>query len=143
MWSRHFELQISIVRDRIKAGEGRSSEQCMITTAKRDDVKRLPKEVFVGTSVLLFTFVNWIKLPFFCVDRSLVDLPVFAAEALITPATLMTSATFFPLVPLGVWLGVWMNRHFSEKIFVRVIYAILFGTGLQLICNFDLAAWFR
>jgi hypothetical protein len=27
------------VRDRIKAGEGRSSEQCMITTAKRDDVE--------------------------------------------------------------------------------------------------------
>lgn len=105
--------------------------------------QRLPKEVFVGTSVLVFTFVNWIKLPFFCLDRSLVDLPVFAAEALITPATLVTSAKFFPLVPLGVWVGVWMNRHFSEQIFVRVIYVILLGTGLQLICNFDLAAWFR
>ena len=26
--------------------------------------QRLPKEIFVGTSVLVFTFVNWIKLPF-------------------------------------------------------------------------------
>ena len=105
--------------------------------------QRLPKEMFVGTSVLLFSFVNWIKLPFFCVDRSLVDCPVFATHALITPATLGTSAKFFPLVPLGVWLGVWLNRRFSETIFVRVIHAILLLTGLQLIFNFDLAAPFR
>lgn len=105
--------------------------------------QRLPKEIFVGTNVLLFAWVNWIKLPFFCVDRSLVNLPVFASQALITPATLLTSAKFFPLVPLGVWLGVWLNRRFSEMVFVRVIYAILFLTGIQLICNFDLAAPFR
>ena len=105
--------------------------------------QRLPKETFVGTNILVFTFVNWIKLPFFCVDRSLVDLPVFASEALITPATLLMSAKFFPLVPLGVWLGVWLNRRFSEAGFVRMIYAILLVTGLQLLCNFDLAALFR
>jgi len=105
--------------------------------------QRLPKEIFVGTSVLLFTCVNWIKLPFFCIDRSLVDWPVFAPESLITPATLLTSAKFFPLVPLGVWLGVWLNRRISEKIFVKAIYTILLLTGLQLIFNFDLAAPFR
>jgi uncharacterized membrane protein YfcA len=105
--------------------------------------QRLPKEIFVGTSVLLFTCVNWIKLPFFCVDRSVVNLPVFAAHALITADTLLTSAKFFPLVPLGVWLGVWLNRRFSETIFVRVIYVILFLTGLQLIGNFNFAAWSR
>ena len=46
-------------------------------------------------------------------------------------------------MPLGVWLGVWLNRRFSETAFVRVIYVILFLTGLQLIGNFDLAAPFR
>lgn len=105
--------------------------------------QRMPKEIFMGTSVLLFTWVNWIKLPFFCVDRTLLDWPVFAPQALITPATLLVSAKFFPLVPLGVWLGVWLNRRFSETAFVRVIYAILLVTGLQLIGNFDLAAPFR
>ncbi|MDR3377471.1 MAG: sulfite exporter TauE/SafE family protein, partial [Verrucomicrobiae bacterium] len=105
--------------------------------------QRLPKEIFVGTSVLLFTCVNWIKLPFFCVDRAQVNLPFFADHALITPATLLTSAKFFPLVPLGVWLGVWLNRRFSETTFIRAIYLILLLTGLQLICNFDLAALFR
>jgi hypothetical protein len=77
------------------------------------------------------------------VDRSVVNLPLFAPEALITPATLLTSAKFSPLVPLGVWLGVWLNRRFSETVFVRVIYAILLLTGVQLIGNFDLAALFR
>lgn len=105
--------------------------------------QRLPKEIFVGTNVLLFTCVNWIKLPFFCVDRSLVDWPLFAPQALITPATLLISAKFFPLVPLGVWLGVWLNRRFSETVFARVIYTMLLLTGLQLIGNFDLGAWFR
>jgi len=105
--------------------------------------QRLSKEIFVGTNVLLFAWVNWIKLPFFCVDHSLVNLPVFASQALITPATLLTSAKFLPLVPMGVWLGVWLNRRFSETVFVRVIYAVLFITGLQLVFNFDLAAPFR
>ncbi len=105
--------------------------------------QRLSKEIFVGTNILIFTCVNWIKLPFFCLDRSVLDLPVFASQALITPATLLTSAKFFPLVPLGVWLGVWLNRRFSEMVFVRVIYVVLLITGLQLICNFDLAALFR
>ena len=105
--------------------------------------QRLPKEIYVGTSVLLFTCVNWIKLPFFCVDRSLVNLPVFAPQSLITRATLLTSAKFFLLVPLGVWLGVWLNRRVSERVFLKVIYATLLLTGLQLIFNFDLAALFR
>ena len=102
--------------------------------------QRLPKEIFVGTNVLLFTFVNWIKLPFFCIDRGWVNLPCFASESLITRATLLISLKFFPLVPVGVWLGAWLNRRFSEAGFVRVIYAILLVTGVQLICNFDLAA---
>jgi hypothetical protein len=105
--------------------------------------QRLPKEIFVGTSVLLFTCVNWIKLPFFCLDRSELNLPLLAPHALVTPDTLLTSAKFFPLVPLGVWLGVWLNRRVSEAAFLRVIYVILLLTGLQLICNFDLAAPFR
>jgi hypothetical protein len=77
------------------------------------------------------------------VDRTLVNWPVFASHSLITPATLWTSAKCFPLVPLGVWLGVWLNRRFSETVFVKAIYTILLLTGLQLIFNFDLAAPFR
>lgn len=105
--------------------------------------QRLPKEIFVGTNVLVFAWVNALKLPFFCIDRSLVNLPLFAPAPLITHETLLMSLKFFPLVPVGVWLGVWLNRRFNEQNFVLAIYGILLLTGLQLIFNFDLASLFR
>ena len=37
--SRHLNLQISIVWDCIEVGKGSLSEQCVITTAERDDVE--------------------------------------------------------------------------------------------------------
>ncbi len=99
--------------------------------------QRMPKEIYVGTTVFIFTWINWIKLPFFAIDQSIVPLPVFAPEALITRQTLWTSATFFPLVPVGVWLGVWLNRRFSEKGFVNFVQIALLLTGLELIFKFE------
>ncbi len=105
--------------------------------------QRLPKEIYVGTTVLVFTWINWIKLPFFCLDRALLDWPVFAPQAMITRETLWMSLKFLPLVPVGVWLGVWLNRKVSEEGFLKIVYMLTFVTGLQLICNFDLAKFFK
>jgi uncharacterized protein len=88
--------------------------------------QRMPREMFVGTSVLIFTWVNWIKLPF------------FLGTGLITGQTIRFSLLFLPLIPLGVWLGVWMNRRFSEGSFLWVIYVLTFLAGLQLILDVDL-----
>jgi uncharacterized protein len=99
--------------------------------------QRLAKEMFVATNVLIFTFVNWLKMPFFCIDRAQIDLPLFAKESLITRHTLLTSLWFFPLIPIGVWLGIWLNRRFSERGFFKFVYAALFVTGLELIFQFE------
>jgi uncharacterized protein len=99
--------------------------------------QRMPKEIFVATNVFIFTWINWIKLPFFAIDRSMAHLPVFTKHALITADTLWISAKFFPLVPVGVWLGVWLNRKFSEKAFLKFVYVALFLTGLELIFRFE------
>ena len=99
--------------------------------------QRLPKETFVATNVLIFFFVNWLKMPFFCIDQTQINWPVFATRALSTRETLLTSLIFFPLVPLGVWLGIWMNKRISEKNFMRVVFAFLFVTGLELIFRFE------
>ena len=88
--------------------------------------QRMPKELYVGTTVLVFTWINWIKFPF------------FVSNGLITASTLRYSLYFFPLVPVGVWLGVWLNRRISDVLFSRLIYAFTFFTGLQLIFNFRL-----
>jgi uncharacterized membrane protein YfcA len=105
--------------------------------------QRMPKETYVATNILVFFCVNWLKMPFFVVDQSMVPLPLFAQQSLINVDTLWMSLKLFPLVPVGVWLGVWCNRRFSEKNFVRVVLVFLFLTGVQLIFNFDLGQIFR
>jgi uncharacterized membrane protein YfcA len=93
--------------------------------------QRLPKEIYVGTTVLVFTWINWIKVPF------------FAAKGIITGETLKVALWLLPLVPVGVWIGVWLNRRISEAMFLRVVYVFIFLTGVQLIANFDLTGWIR
>ncbi|MFM8470023.1 MAG: TSUP family transporter [Limisphaerales bacterium] len=105
--------------------------------------QRMPKEVFVGSTVLVFTWVNWLKMPFFVIDRTMIDLPIFVAHSMVNADTLWMSLKLFPLVPVGVSLGVWMNRRFSEKGFVKAVLVLLLLSGLQLIFNFDLVKWLR
>jgi hypothetical protein len=105
--------------------------------------QRLPKVIYVGTTVLVFTWINWIKLPFYCLGRDALGWNWLPPAALINRQTLLTSALFLPVVPLGVWLGVWMNRRIPERWFIPVIYTLVLATGVELIGNFDLAGWFR
>lgn len=93
--------------------------------------QRMPKEIYVGTTVLVFTWINWIKMPFFLGGR------------IINWETFKVSLLFVPLIPLGVWLGVWLNRRVSELWFSRLVYLFTFLTGLQLIFRFDLRRWFH
>lgn len=88
--------------------------------------QRMPKEIYMGTSVLVFAWVNWIKMPF------------FVSQGIITRETLLTGLCYFPLVPIGVWLGVWMNRRCSERSFLRVVYVLVLLAGLQLISGANL-----
>ncbi|MGC8743958.1 MAG: sulfite exporter TauE/SafE family protein [Verrucomicrobiia bacterium] len=83
--------------------------------------QKMPKEIFVGTTVLIFTFINWIKMPFFIFN------------GIITKESLLTGLCYFPLVPLGVWIGVWLNKKIPEKLFINLVYFFVFLTGLYLI----------
>ena len=93
--------------------------------------QQMSKEIYVGTTVLVFTCINWLKMPF------------FVQRGIITRETLLTGLHYFPLVPLGVWLGVWLNRKFSERGFLGAIYLLTFLAGLQLVFNFKLEKLFR
>jgi uncharacterized protein len=93
--------------------------------------QKLPKEIYVGTNVLVFTWINWIKLPF------------FVHNGIITGSTLRASLLYLPIIPAGVWLGVWLNRKCSDAAFNRWIYILTFLTGLELIFHFDIARWLK
>jgi uncharacterized membrane protein YfcA len=105
--------------------------------------QRLTKEVYVGTSVLVFTWINWLKMPFFMIDRTMVNWPVFASKAMITMETLRMSLMLLPLVPVGVWFGVRLNRKIPEKVFLRTVYFITFLAGLELVFDFSLTRLFH
>ncbi len=86
--------------------------------------QKLSKEVYTGTCALVFTWVNWIKMPF------------FINSGLITQQTLGYSLAYLGLIPVGVWVGVWLNRRIPERVFVKLVYLLTFLTGIQLIFEF-------
>ena len=82
--------------------------------------KKLPRDLFVGTTVIFFAVVNVLKL-----------IP-YAALGLFRPAQAGVFLILLPMSFLGVRLGVFLNKRFSEEWFQRIIYTILLLTGVQL-----------
>lgn len=83
--------------------------------------QRLDKITFVATLNLYFMIVNAIKLaPYIWLGQ-------------FSSTNLTTSLALAPLVPAGVWLGLWLQRRVDHDLFYTIGQAALFLTGLQLI----------
>jgi uncharacterized protein len=91
--------------------------------------QRMPKTVFVGTTVLFFTVVNYTKL-----------VP-YAWFGQLSPGNLLTSLVLLPLAPLGVLLGVFLHKRVSEKWFYLSCYALLLVAGLRLVTDGAMGIW--
>ncbi len=87
--------------------------------------QKMGRRLYVGTTVILFTIVNAVKL-----------VPYFY-HGMINVERMKISLILLPFVPLGTFLGVWMNKKFNETAFNSVIYVILFILGIKLITGFD------
>ena len=83
--------------------------------------QNMDKTLFVGTTVIYFAFVNYLKL----IPYSL--LGQFSGE------NLLTSLILSPLAPLGMWLGIWLHRRIDEQLFYRTVYLMLVVVGLKLL----------
>lgn len=83
--------------------------------------QRLDKSIFVGTMVVLFTTLNYVKLvPYAFLDQ-------------INLSNLSTSAILAPLAPVGVWLGLRLHRVINEAWFYPICYVLLLITGIKLL----------
>lgn len=83
--------------------------------------QRLPRDIFVGTSVLFFFIINWVKVaPFFALGQ-------------FTTENVLTSLVLFPLAILSTWAGIWLVRRVSPDAFYRIIYGLMLLIGLKLI----------
>lgn len=67
--------------------------------------QQIPKVAYVATRVLLFTCINWIKLP------------LFILPGLVDTRSLRWGADVCLLVPAGAWLGVRLNRRSRNTTF--------------------------
>ncbi len=83
--------------------------------------QKLDRQIYVGTSVIFFATLNAIKL-----------VP-YALMGMLAVGNLGTSAVLLPLAPIGVAMGVWMNKNLSNDIFYRIIYTAIFLVGVSLI----------
>lgn len=83
--------------------------------------RKLPPAVYAGTTAVFFAIVNTSKLiPYF-----------FLGQLNIHNLTL--SAALAPVGVIGVFLGIYLVRRISMKLFYRIAYWLVFLLALQLI----------
>ena len=83
----------------------------------------LDKVTLVATMAVFFAAVNVIKLvPFFWVGQ-------------LDRSNLVTSLVLMPLVPIGVWSGVFLLHRVDQVVIYRICYAGLLVSGGYLILN--------
>jgi len=82
--------------------------------------RNLNRTLFVGTAVLFFTVVNYVKL-----------LP-YAWLGQFDLSNLGTSLVLAPLAPVGIAIGYWLHHRVSDRFFFAVVYLMLFLVGMKL-----------
>ncbi len=83
--------------------------------------QRLDKTIFVGTTVIFWAVVNYVKLiPYAWLGQ-------FDSE------NLATALLLCPLAPLGMWLGLRLHRLIPQLLFYRICYALTLLVGLKLV----------
>jgi hypothetical protein len=83
--------------------------------------QRMDKALLVGTTVVFFTAVNYVKL-----------IP-YTLLGLFDGSNLATSAGLVPLGVFGIFCGVWFRKIVPELLFYRLCYAFLFVAGMKLL----------
>ena len=86
---------------------------------------RMKKEVYVGTRVIFFTFVNLIKLPFY-IKLSMINFITFKQSVLL-----------FPITVIGIFIGYRILKIIKENLFYNIIYVLILASSTKLIYDFS------
>jgi uncharacterized membrane protein YfcA len=83
--------------------------------------QRLDKLKLVGTSVIFFAFVNWLKiLPYFVLGQ-------------FSTRNFATSVALLPLAIAANFLGIWLVRKTPQERFYQISYLLMFLISLALL----------
>lgn len=85
--------------------------------------QKLDQRTFAGTIGWTFFVVNLSKVPFSLLAGAM------------TYETLRYGLWMMVIAPLGVWLGVWLNRRLSPELFLRLIYLFLVVAAIKLMSD--------
>ena len=85
---------------------------------------RLKKEIYVGTRVIFFTFVNLIKLPFY-LHLSMLNLQTFKQSMIL-----------LPLAVFGIYIGYKILKLIDEKLFYNILYTLIFISSSKLLYDY-------
>jgi hypothetical protein len=82
--------------------------------------QRLDKSTYMGTLAIFYMYVNYAKIgPYWWLDQFHIT-------------NLSTSLALLPVVPIGIFLGLWIHRNVDDMLFYRLIITLLFITGVKL-----------
>ena len=84
---------------------------------------RLPKQMFVGTLVLVFVWINITKVA------------MFSALGILGKKLWLTSLALLPVVIIGAMLGKWLNNRINEEHFKRCIFFLIAVACLKLLIS--------
>ena len=85
---------------------------------------RMKKEIYVGTRIFFFTFINLIKLPLY-INLSMTNLDSFK-----------NSLILFPLALIGILIGYRLIKIIEEKLFYNILYTLIFVTSTKLLYDY-------
>ncbi len=83
--------------------------------------QRLEPRLYVGTSVIFFTVVNWLKVA------------PYAALGQLGFENLATSAVLSPIAPVSILTGAWLVKKLNAETFYKLAYLMIFVISLKLI----------
>ena len=83
----------------------------------------LARQSFVGTLCVYFFVINIMKIPFYF------EIGMFSES------TLKVSIWLLLVIPIGVFVGKWLNTNMSDKIFYDISYLCLLAMGLKLLLS--------
>ena len=81
----------------------------------------LARQSFVGTLCVYFFVINLVKIPFY------IEIGIFSES------TLAISLWLLLVIPVGVFIGKWLNTHLNDQIFYDISHLGLLAMGTKLL----------
>jgi uncharacterized membrane protein YfcA len=85
--------------------------------------KRLPRDVFVGTTAIFFAATNWFKVP------------AYLALGQLTAQNLKVTLVLLPVAIISTFAGVRLVKRVSAERFYTTVYLLMIAVGLKLVIN--------